>query len=80
MSARSKSVPAGVTGLLSLQQMAAILGVHPGQLDRLVAIGCPAIDVAVPREGRRPKRSLRFDRDRVLAWLSNRADKAHGGN
>ena len=75
-----KSLPAGVTGLLSLQEMAAILGVHPAQLDRLVSVGCPSINVGVPREGRRPKRALRFDRDRVMAWLSNRADKAHGGN
>ena len=80
MPARSKSIPTGVTELLSLQQMALVLGIHPGQLDRLVAIGCPAIDVGVPRLGRRPKRALRFNPDRVLAWLSNRANKAQGGN
>lgn len=72
-----KLLPAGVTGLLSLQQMAAILGVHPGQLDRLVAIGCPAINIAVPRPGRRPKRALRFDPDRVMKWLSNRSEGAN---
>ena len=72
MKARNNSLPANATELLHVGQVAAMLQCNPYQVSRLVRQGMPAVDVAIARPGRRPKRSLRFDREKVLEWLGRR--------
>jgi len=72
MAARPRSVPDGPPSLMTVDQIAALLQIHPSQVDRLVACGMTAVDISIPRPNRRRKRSLRFDAAAVLAWLSDR--------
>src|SRR5262249_15656296 len=77
---RSQTLAPGAASLLTTEQLADLLRVHPAQVDRLVGLRLPAINIAIPRPGRRPKRALRFDQDAVMRWLQDRANKAQGGN
>jgi len=72
MAARARSLPDGPPSLMTVDQIATLLQIHPAQVDRLVACGMPAIDISIPRPNRRRKRSLRFDAAAVMMWLQER--------
>ena len=63
--------------LLTLTELATLLKIHPAQVDRLVTIGLPAIDVSGPplSPGRRVRRALRFNPEIVTRWLAERAQR-----
>jgi len=73
------SPPVSRDPLLTLDQIAAHLQVHPTQVLRHVAAGMPAIDLsAVRTPGKRAKRLLRFDAGEVERWLAQRSVPAGG--
>ena len=58
--------------LLTLAELAENLRLSQSQIERLVAQGLPALDVSIPRPGRRSKRCLRFSPSEVIEWLRAR--------
>jgi predicted DNA-binding transcriptional regulator AlpA len=59
--------------LLTVVELAMFLAVSRAEIERLVRVGLPSLDLSVPRRlGARRKRALRFDRAAVLAWLRAR--------
>jgi predicted DNA-binding transcriptional regulator AlpA len=66
-----------VAPLLTVDEIAALLQIHPAQVDRLVSAGLPCLDVSGPplTPGRRVKRALRFDQAAVTRWLEERAQR-----
>lgn len=73
---RSSALSPERPSLLTASELAQILQVSRCQVDRMVAAGLPALDVGIPRPGRRPKRSLRFDQAAVVAWLAARGGRS----
>jgi len=58
--------------MLSVGAFAGRLGVSCDQIARLIRAGLPAVDVSVPRPGRRRKRAWRIDPAAALTWLRER--------
>ncbi len=63
------------SALLTVSEIADLLQISISQANRLVAEGCPAIDVSIGRPNRRKKRSLRFNPVSVLVWLATRQEE-----
>ena len=66
-------VPERRAPLVSLDELAGFLRVHPTQIIRLLPAGLPHVDLAATHTpGRRRKAYRRFDVDAVVRWLSAR--------
>ena len=61
--------------MMSVGDFGRRLGTSRDQIDRLLRAGMPAIDISVPRPGRRRKRSWRINPAEAIAWLAQRSGR-----
>lgn len=59
--------------LLTLDELATYLHCSRSAIKRHLERGMPAIDLAIPRLGKRRHRCLRFDPREVTEWLRTRS-------